>query len=70
MSNENAVALLRELMGEIALANGAAATDRFSGLREVDAKVREGRHIFSSMQDLPSSFMADMSADDDFQAQS
>jgi hypothetical protein len=70
LNKENALKLLKDLLGEILLPNGAAATERFSGLRDVDAKVREAKHIFQAVQGLPESFLSEMSSDTDFEAQS
>ncbi|MEW6338820.1 MAG: hypothetical protein AB1625_15650 [Acidobacteriota bacterium] len=57
--------ILRETVG-----GGMAAVDRFPGLRDVDAKVREVRTILSSMPGLPGSLLADFDKDGDFQANS
>lgn len=70
MNKDSALKLLKGLLGEILLSTGAAATERFSSLRDVDAKVREAKHIFQAVEGLPASFLADMSSDSDFDAQS
>jgi len=57
-------------MEEITLFGGPAATDKFSGLRAVDAKVREARMVLSSTTGLPPNFLTEMEADEDFQANS
>jgi hypothetical protein len=41
MEKAHALQLLRTVLSEISLPDGAAATDRFGGLREVDAKARK-----------------------------
>lgn len=70
MSNANAVLLLKGLLQEISLADGGVATERFGSLREVDAKVREAKHIISSLQGLPRTFLEEMTNNVDFEAQS
>jgi hypothetical protein len=70
MNKESALKLLKDLLSEVLLGTGAAATERFSGLRDVDAKVREAKHIFQAVEGLPSRFLSDMSSDTDFEAQS
>ena len=70
MSNANAVKLLKDLLQEISSADGSVATDRFSSLREVDAKVRDARHILASVQGLPRTFLDEMSSNRDFEVQS
>lgn len=70
MNKESALKLLKGLLGEVLLNTGAAATERFSGLRDVDAKIRDARHIFEAVEGLPLSFLSDMSSDTDFEAQS
>lgn len=47
-----------------------AATEQFGGLREVDAKVREVRHVIESVDGLPPSFLTQFDNDEDFQMQS
>ncbi len=70
MRKEQALQLLRSVLNDIQLPNGVALTNQFSGLREVDAKVREVRQIVEGVDDLPQSFSADMDGDIDFQANS
>ena len=38
MEHSKAITLLRGILAEVSLASGAAATEQFGGLREVDAK--------------------------------
>ena len=40
MDKTQALQMIRTALSEVALSDGSAATERFSGLREVDAKVR------------------------------
>lgn len=68
--NNSSLSLLKGLLQEIALPGGAAALDKFASLREVDAKVREAKHVFVSIQRLPRTFIDEMSGDPDFQMQS
>lgn len=70
MSNSKALSLLKDLLQEIALPNGAPALEKFNTLREVDAKVRDAKHVFESIEGLPPKFMDEMSANEDFQMQS
>jgi hypothetical protein len=65
-----ALHLLNTALAEIALPDGSAATDRFSGLREVDAKVREVRMVLEGVEGLPPSLLTNLSNDIDFQANS
>lgn len=70
MANPEAISHLKQILAEIALPNGVAKTDNFSGLREVDAKTREAKLIFQTLNDLPNGFVQGMSEDIDFSAQS
>ncbi|MBS4020153.1 MAG: hypothetical protein KGZ68_18170 [Dechloromonas sp.] len=70
MDQSKAITFLRGLLSEISLPSGAAATEKYSGLREVDAKVRETRHVIEGVDGLPQSFVTQFDADEDFQAQS
>ena len=70
MDKGQALHLLKGALAEIADARGVARTDDFSGLREVDAKVREVRMILEGIDELPTSLLDSMSNDLDFQANS
>jgi hypothetical protein len=70
MNPTQAQRLLKEALTEIALPNGNAATDRFSGLREVDAKVREVKMVLGGVDGLPSNLLSSLESDIDFQANS
>lgn len=70
MNKETALRLLRAALSEITMVDGSAATDRFSGLREVDAKTREVRMVLEGVADIPSSLLTRMNEDLDFQANS
>jgi hypothetical protein len=70
MEKVQALHLLKTALAEIADHKGAAKVDEFSGLREVDAKVREVRMILEGVGGLPSSLLDSMSSDLDFQANS
>jgi hypothetical protein len=65
-----AVHLLKSALAEIVMPDGSAATDRFSGLREVDAKVREVKMVMEGVDGLPPALLASMAKDFDFQANS
>lgn len=70
MQKDHALRLLKAALGDIQTPTGAALTDRFSSLREVDAKVREVRQILQGVDELPGSFQSEMENDLDFQANS
>lgn len=70
MEKGQALHLLKGALAEIADNRGFARTDDFSGLREVDAKVREVRMVFEGIDGLPMSLLDSMSNDLDFQANS
>lgn len=70
MEKNQALTLLRDLLREITSPSGAAAVDQYAGLRDVDAKVREARHIFGAVDGLPQTFIIEMSSNVDFDAQS
>lgn len=70
MEKAQALHLLQVALSEIALPDGSAATERFSSLREVDAKVREIRMVLEGVDGLPASLLSSMSADADFSANS
>jgi len=70
MGQNQHIALLQKILGEIRLSDGSAAVDNFGGLREVEAKVREVRAIFKTLPGLPSSLLEDMGKDVDFSANS
>lgn len=70
MERSQALSLLKGALAEIADNRGVAKTDDFSGLREVDAKVREVRMVLESIDNLPGSLLDSMSNDLDFQANS
>jgi hypothetical protein len=70
MDKAQALHLLKAALTEIAQSNGAAKTEQFGGLREVDAKVREVRMILEGVEGLPASLFTSMSNDLDFQANS
>ena len=70
MEKGQALHLLKGALAEIADSRGHARTDDFSGLREVDAKVREVRMIIEGIDGLPHSLLDGMSNDLDFQANS
>ena len=65
-----ALQLLKTALSEISLPDGSAATDSFSGLREVDGKIREVRMVLEGVDGLPPSLLTNLSGDLDFQANS
>lgn len=70
MSNASAMNLLQGILSEIVLPSGAAAVDRFGGLREVDAKIRDARQVLRTVEGLPGGFVDEMVSDPAFEAQS
>lgn len=70
MQKEQALDLLKEALAEIADNRGSARTECFTGLREVDAKVREVRMILENIDNLPASLLDSMSNDQNFQENS
>jgi hypothetical protein len=70
MERNQGLHLLKAALSEITLPNGTAATERFVGLREVDAKVREVKMVLEEVDGLPPSLLTNLSGDLDFQANS
>lgn len=70
MDKAQAVTLLRGILTEVAMPDGSAATDRFSGLRDVDGKVREARIVLEGLEGIPATLLTSMADDIDFQANS
>lgn len=70
MNNNAALSMLNSILQEITLPTGGAATDKFSGLREVEGKIRDTKQLLTGVQGLPGDFMDQMAADPDFTVQS
>lgn len=70
MDRTTALSLLATILSEITLSDGRAATDAFPGLREVDAKVREVRHVIEGAEGLPPNMLAQFDNDSDFETMS
>jgi hypothetical protein len=70
MDKAQAVKLLQDILAEIRMADGSAATDRFSGLRAVDGKTRETRMVLEGIDGIPPTLLISMADDIDFQANS
>jgi hypothetical protein len=70
MEKGHALQMLKTALSELAFSDGTAATERFGGLREVDAKSREVRMILEGVDGIPASLLSSMSEDIDFQANS
>jgi len=70
MDKAQAVQLLQGILAEITMPDGSAATDRFSGLRDVDGKAREARIVLEGLDGIPATLLASMTDDIDFQANS
>jgi hypothetical protein len=70
MERTQAIHLLKAALTEIALPDGSAATERFGGLREVEAKKGEVKMILEGVEGLPPSLIDGLESDLDFQANS
>jgi hypothetical protein len=70
MERSHALRLLNSALAEIALPDGSIATERFKGLRDVDAKAREVGMVLEEVEGLPASLLANMTKDLDFEANS
>lgn len=70
MDNATAQKYIRTILSEVRLPDGRAAVDKFTDLRQVDAKIREAKNIFRALPHLPPTFVAEMDADQDFTQQS
>lgn len=70
MNKNKAEVLIRGILSEILGSRGQAEHDKFSGLREVDAKIREAKMIFVETPGLPESFLAGMETNEDFSVNS
>jgi len=68
MEPKQAKHLLTKLLGEIEYPGGGARTDDYSGLRQVDAKVREGRLMIARIPQFGAHLARQMAADADFEA--
>jgi hypothetical protein len=62
--------MLVRILSEVRNADGSAAIERYPGLRDVDAKVREARALLQPIAGAVGSLFADFSNDADFQANS
>ncbi len=70
MESQQAIKLLKGILSEIEFSPSVARTDDFSGLRVVDAKVKEARMILSGVNGLPESLLKDLDSDANFEANS
>ncbi|MFZ6873529.1 hypothetical protein ACO0LF_15845 [Undibacterium sp. Di27W] len=70
MDKAQAVKLLQGILNEITMPDGSAATDRFTGLRDVDGKIREARMILDELAGIPPTLLSNMADDLDFQVNS
>lgn len=61
---------LNQILNQIEDENGQAAVDRFSGLRQVDSKVREVKIFLEGVPELPKRLYEQMGTDIDFEANS
>jgi len=70
MDVTKAKTLLQGIVAEVTYSNGQAATDKFSGLRDVDAKVREAKMVLRAIPGVPQTLAEEMDRDVDFSANS
>ena len=70
MKKEDAKTFLHKILSEIRHPNGIAAIELFSGLRQVDSKIREVKITLESVTEIPKSLIENMSNDVDFEANS
>ena len=70
MDADRAKAMIRKLLAEAQDESGHAAVDRYSGLRDVDAKVREFRLLLEGIDGVPPSLLQNLAKDPDFSANS
>jgi hypothetical protein len=61
---------LQNILADLVLPNGGTNIERFSSLRDVDAKAREVRTILESVAGQIPDFLSQMNADPDFKANS
>ena len=70
METNQGLLLLSAILKEISLSDGRSATEKFSSLREVDAKAREVKIILDGLENLPPTLITTFENDIDFQANS
>lgn len=70
MNKDDAKIFIKKILSEIRDPNGVASVDRFSGLRQVDSKIREVKIALNSVNEIPSSLIDNMDSDIDFEANS
>lgn len=70
MDRTTALSLLAAILKDITLSDGRPATDAFPGLREVDAKIREVRHVIEGVEGLPPNMLAQFDNDSNFEVMS
>jgi hypothetical protein len=70
MDRDKAKTMIRKLLAEIQDPLGRVDTDRFSGLRDVDAKVREFKLLLEGIDAIPPSLLQNLAKDPDFSANS
>ena len=70
VDQQKARRLLQELLSSTAYADGRARVDDYAGLRQVDAKVRDGRMVIASLPGFGERLAQEMEQDDDFSANS
>jgi hypothetical protein len=70
VEKQDGVLFLQRILSEIRDGNGQAAVDRYSGLRQVDSKVREVRITLESIDGIPMSLINDLLNDQDFEMNS
>src|SRR5688572_7136261 len=70
MESEKALKLIRGIVSECTNSIGVVDADRFSGLRDVDAKKEEAILVLQGVAGLPENFCKKIQEDTNFQANS
>lgn len=70
MDADRAKGMIKKLLAEVQDEFGHAAVDRYSSLRDVDAKVREFRLLLEGIDGVPPSLLDNLAKDPDFSANS
>jgi hypothetical protein len=70
MDLNTAKTLLEQVLRDVSYPDGTARTENFGGLRQVDAKIRDGRMVIAELPGFGERLAAEMAKDPDFEANS
>lgn len=70
MDNEKAKIILKNILKNISYSTSSEVLERFSSLRDVDAKVKEVKMVLDSLQGRANQVLNEMEKDEDFKANS